>query len=155
MKRLLLIIIFLEFSFLTFAQFSDWRLVSSGGGKNVVSGLIVHSSLGQLANQVSSKVYSGFQFQFDPLILIGKDLQYFEEKIKVYPNPASDFIQINSEKQILAEFILYDALGRIWIQRPFENIEVNVSVKSIPAGNYYILIKSDAYYFSQSLIINH
>ncbi len=55
----------------------------------------------------------------------------------VYPNPASDFINIKKAVQIeQADFILYNQLGQKTLQHSLNENITNVNIQNLSAGNY-------------------
>jgi hypothetical protein len=62
-------------------------------------------------------------------------------KISVYPNPASDFIQIKLTDPIsFGKAMLFDLSGKLVLTENFESNEFSMNVQSIPAGSYYLRV---------------
>jgi hypothetical protein len=62
-------------------------------------------------------------------------------KISVYPNPATDFIQIKLMDPISnGKAMLFDLNGKLVLTENFESNEISMNVQSIPAGNYYLRV---------------
>jgi hypothetical protein len=62
-------------------------------------------------------------------------------KISVYPNPATDFIQIKLIDPISSgKAMLFDLSGKLVLTENFESNEFNMNVQSIPAGSYYLRV---------------
>lgn len=72
--------------------------------------------------------------------------------LKVYPNPASDFVNIKSEKRI-SEVSVFDLAGKQVNYIKEDNTEVKISLQRLPAGTYIIQTKtSDGILSSQKFI---
>jgi hypothetical protein len=72
--------------------------------------------------------------------------------LKVYPNPASDFVNIKSEKRI-SEVSVFDLAGKQVNYIKEDNAEVKISVQQLPPGTYIIQTKtSDGILSSQKFI---
>jgi hypothetical protein len=56
----------------------------------------------------------------------------------IYPNPASDFININSANIIGKEISIYDMLGNKLITATAESPETRINIESLPIGVYFI-----------------
>lgn len=62
-------------------------------------------------------------------------------KISVYPNPASDYIQIKLTEAIsVGKAMLFDLSGKLMLTENFESNEFRLNVKSIPVGSYYLRV---------------
>jgi len=62
-------------------------------------------------------------------------------KIKLYPNPAMDYIQIKLTDPIShAKAMLFDLSGKLVLTENFESNEFSMDVQSIPEGSYYLRV---------------
>lgn len=59
----------------------------------------------------------------------------------VYPNPATEFIYINTPK-IFGEMAIYDSSGRMLFQLPLSGTETRVNVETLASGIYFIKYKT-------------
>ena len=78
----------------------------------------------------------------DPLITaIEEDLVIKRLHVKIYPNPTTDFLQIESGSTVLAVSIL-DAVGRSWPveMEKMDDTRYRVNVSAVPAGLYIIKV---------------
>ncbi len=78
--------------------------------------------------------------------------------INIYPNPANDFINIESEEEFEINFVkIYDYLGRlIGNESKFEQINPHtyrMSISKLVMGNYYMIINTKQGNFFEQLII--
>lgn len=68
----------------------------------------------------------------------------------VYPNPASDFLYISSEKPI-DELLIFDYQGKLAVK---SLIKDNIDIKQLETGWYWIALKSNAQIYFQKLIVS-
>lgn len=102
---------------------------------------------GMLENQaVSNKT---FKIQIDNLTSIEE--AYFS-KIKVFPNPASDFINIDLESPFEVEIIGMD--GKKFLNLTMSDSE-NVDVSALPTGIYFLKIEKDKEVFRYQKLLVH
>lgn len=76
-------------------------------------------------------------------------------KIDIYPNPAKDFIQINSKQNNLLNYNLVDVSGRIILSGKLSGSNSKISTEKIPNGNYILNLKGENLNHSQKIIIKH
>ncbi|MBK9255242.1 MAG: SusF/SusE family outer membrane protein [Saprospiraceae bacterium] len=78
-------------------------------------------------------------------------------KIKVFPNPAKDFVNIEVDSEVFygqAQLIIYDVRGNQVMNTSVYIDKVNtVNISALTAGNYIINIKNDNYLIGKNLII--
>ena len=64
--------------------------------------------------------------------------------IKVYPNPASDFIHIERiENATIEQFILYDMLGKEVLRSALNQTTETIDISNLARGNYSFVIGKD------------
>lgn len=81
----------------------------------------------------------------------------YKTYIKIFPNPANNYLQINFEKAIQdANISLYNTIGQKVLQANNINNNIIINVKNIPEGLYMIKIniKGETEY-SQKILILH
>lgn len=66
-----------------------------------------------------------------------KENELFSLKVKVFPNPASDFITITANIEEAEKVEITDALGRAIGIYKFQNSDVKINLNSYKNGNYY------------------
>lgn len=59
---------------------------------------------------------------------------------KVYPNPSSDFIIVELMNETNKQIDLYDALGKKVLTYPISGTQVEINIKNLSAGMYYIKV---------------
>lgn len=75
-------------------------------------------------------------------VVVDVETIVFDEEIKIYPNPARDFIQIDSEARIL-ELAIYDVQGQLMMYKAGHSNLDEINVSALSAGSYYIKIRLD------------
>jgi aminopeptidase N len=61
---------------------------------------------------------------------------------QIYPNPATDYLNISFEKQGKNELCIMDMLGRVLYQQTVENNFHTISVSDLPVQTYLLKVKS-------------
>jgi photosystem II stability/assembly factor-like uncharacterized protein len=76
-------------------------------------------------------------------------------RIKVFPNPVTDFLNISTEKDFISnEITILNSLGSVVFVKKFANQkEIKVDVKSFPKGVYIIEMEVDSKYHREKIII--
>ena len=97
-----------------------------------------------------------WKFSNDP---VSVDESYNYSKITLFPNPVSDFLNINfnSERQGYLEIKLYNQLG-IELRTLSKNIgidakRITMDCRNLTSGNYFITLKSKELYVAKKVII--
>lgn len=79
-----------------------------------------------------------------------------EEAVKLFPNPASEFLNIEYPGDELLELLIFDGLGRqlgIW---KFDRSKTNIHISSFLSGIYFYFIKKEINHVqSGKLVINN
>ena len=77
-----------------------------------------------------------------------------EAGIKVYPNPATDIIQISSEQIRTGNLILYNMQGKVVQHRLMKNsTSEDIDISNLPTGNYILYFEDQDVKGSKKLII--
>lgn len=72
-----------------------------------------------------------------------EDIQSSNDNIILYPNPASDFVNISNLKG-RSNIKIFDAIGKLVIKRQMsKGSEIKINTSELKNGIYYILIESD------------
>ncbi len=134
----------MSFAWYAHAQKISPQLLSSSGGYNKSGGMSLHWAVGEVAvsNHFNNpiKLKEGF-FQGNVYLTASKDIQFVN--IKIYPNPASTFLNITDPENLIKNIFLIDVQGRtLSIDQKIPN-ELNLS--DIPSGLYIlkVLLKSN------------
>ncbi len=75
-----------------------------------------------------------------------------ERRIKIYPNPAIEYINIECEWEI-SVFQLYDIWGRKYIERNINREKCLIDLNGLESGVYFIRIKSGDKWTSEKIIL--
>ena len=115
MKKLLLILLCLPM--IGFGQVATPSVVSSSGDSYSNGGVIMDYTLGEIVIETFSNsaniLTQGFH-QGD--LKITTAVVNLDIKTKIYPNPTTNFIIIELEKNVNAELLVYDINGKIVIK---------------------------------------
>jgi hypothetical protein len=66
-----------------------------------------------------------------------------DSKIKLYPNPANDYIMVDFEEMKgVSSFVLYNVSGKIVVEQSFNNQHNKVDITRLPNGIYHYEITS-------------
>ena len=98
-----------------------------------------------------------FLWMFEPEQLLGfEELSQAEAGLRVYPNPATDKLQITlpANWDGKAEAYLMDVLGRQRTSPVQINVTETLSIETLPAGLYYLIVTSDQKRVTLSIIKN-
>ena len=143
MKRSIFVFISLLFMLSSVAQVKQ-EVVASAGGYNVNGGISISWTLGETIIPTFKNgdliLTHGFQQQ----VIITTVVEDIEQlvKITVYPNPASDVVNIQFEAPVEGEMVLtmIDGNGRVVKADMVESamVEKQINLQDLPAGIYYL-----------------
>lgn len=63
---------------------------------------------------------------------------------KVYPNPVTDFLQLDSEKEIVERIELIDINGRIVSTKKINSLNSNINISNLSSGAYLLNVYSSS-----------
>ena len=143
MKQYIFILITLLFTLSASAQIKQ-EVISSAGGYNVNGGLSISWTLGETIIPTFEKdgliLTHGFQGQM-LLTTVEENLDVLV-KVKVFPNPASDVVNIQFESPVEGEIVLtiINSQGKLIKRELIEStvVEKQINLQDIPAGIYYL-----------------
>jgi hypothetical protein len=93
-------------------------------------------------------------YYFHTLTSINSNLDNIEGQIKIYPNPASEFVEISAKEEILS-FRLYNIYGQLQLnQNTYKSQNRRIAVNMLPSGIYFAEIKTKTGMYKQKLIIH-
>ncbi|MBT8234539.1 MAG: T9SS type A sorting domain-containing protein [Bacteroidia bacterium] len=102
---------------------------------------------GNMDMDASTEVWN-FVSQYDMNGLIGctTSLTSFENsKIKIYPNPSIDFINVESEKNITSEYRIINARNEVVKHGVIASHEDKILMRDLNAGIYFLLIDNEVH----------
>jgi hypothetical protein len=150
MKRYLFILITVFFALSVNAQQVKQEVIASAGGYNVATGISISWTLGEtiIPTYTYGTTFSlthGFQQQ----LLVTSVEENLEDlvKITVYPNPASDNLNIRFEEPLDGEvsIFLLNSLGKLVKTDVIEAtmVEKQINLQDLPSGVYYLKLTKD------------
>jgi len=146
MRRNLLIAIMLLFSLAAMSQSIKQQVIASAGGYNYYGGISISWTLGEtiIPTFTSSDgtliLTHGFQQKL--IITAIEENMNSEVKVKIYPNPATEIINIQFDAATDKEILLYllDGNGKLVKTDRIEesSVEKNINVEDLPSGLYFM-----------------
>ena len=120
---------------------SIWENISSTNAKGTPSMTSSYSLMDQFP-QLGSNLYRlemidlDGQKMYSPIVAVSFDTQ---DDWKIYPNPANDYITIQTGNQKNGVYLLVNATGQVLVQQEFsQGEEMNISLSKLPKGIYCI-----------------
>ena len=153
MKRIYIILFMLLIGFSLDAQ----EVVSSGGKTQSASGYELSWTVGEAVTTTVSgganTLTQGFQQSNLTITAIG-ELLNSDLVLKVYPNPAQDFvvIQINKLENQLTLY-LYDLSGNLLESKPISATETRLNLNKYASGTYLLKLTRDSHQTLQTFKI--
>ena len=140
MKKILLILLCLPM--IGFGQVTTPSVVSSSGDSYSNGGVIMEYTLGEIVIETFSNTANiltqGFH-QGD--LKVTTAVVNLDIKTKIYPNPTTNFIIIELEKNVNAELLVYDINGKIVIKDNLnEEQKKQLDFSFLNQGNYLLHI---------------
>ena len=71
------------------------------------------------------------------------DMESYEHSFSVYPNPANQFVNIETEISDVIKYKVFDMMGRIVINDAL-NVEKQINIESLPEGIYILTIQTNS-----------
>lgn len=72
--------------------------------------------------------------------------------LKVYPNPASDILTIQTKEK--GSFVLYNAKGQVLIEKQIQNLENEIDISRFASGLYMLVFRTEKRQNYQKVIIS-
>jgi len=140
MKKLLLILFSLPM--IGFGQILSPSVVSSSGASYSNGGVIMDFTLGEIVIETFSNnaniLTQGFHQGIIKIVLSVSDIDI---KTKIYPNPTTNFIIIELEKNVNADILVYDINGKIVIKDKLnDEQQKQLDFSFLNQGNYLLHI---------------
>ena len=141
MKRYILL--FSLIGCFTIALTAQSNVVASGGDASGSGGTVSYS-VGQVDYTTKSGangiVTEGLQQPFEISVVTGIDEVGIDLKAVVFPNPASDYIELqidDLENQVL-NYALYDIDGKVITRDTIVSNVTTISISALPVGIYFL-----------------
>ncbi|MGA2298065.1 MAG: T9SS type A sorting domain-containing protein, partial [FCB group bacterium] len=114
--------------------YSNWKLRL----KPVKDSIGVSFIAINLTDVYNNKLTTYFVFTVNDIVNVKEELQ--TTKNLIFPNPASDFLNINSENIIGKDISIYDILGNKLMSATATGAETRINIESYPSGVYFVRI---------------
>ena len=112
MKKLLLILLCLPF--IGFGQITSPSVISSSGNSYNNGGVNIDYTLGEIVVETQTNSTTILTQGFHQGVLkVNSSVENIDIKTKVYPNPTTNFIIIELEKNVNADILVYDINGKL------------------------------------------
>lgn len=84
----------------------------------------------------------GVQQPYEITDVLGRDEKDISLKMKAYPNPTIDILQLYVGNQEDLSFILYDLNGRLLQRGIIRNETTQIDMHGLPQATYFLLVKN-------------
>jgi hypothetical protein len=142
-KSIIPIVVFISFGFSSFGQ----NALSAAGGHFKTSGGSTSFTVGQVAyvlkNGTGSYLNEGIQQVYTKKTTPIEELVYLKE-VQLYPNPTQETMTLilSSKEDVQVRFTIMDYLGKEIRNGNILSEKSEISLRDLPAGNYFISLKS-------------
>lgn len=118
-------------------------------------------NLGKIYNRSGNKINTlmvGYSPEvicmfYDQTVGLDKDLTATELAVQIYPNPATNMVNISSEKGNYSQIRLFDTKGRILFEDRMLKDKTTLSVNHLPKGLYFVELSNEGMRTSKPLIL--
>jgi hypothetical protein len=140
MKKLLLILFCLPF--IGFGQITSPSVISSSGNSYNNGGVNMDYTLGEIVVETYTNSNTILTQGFHQGILkVTTSVENIDIKTKVYPNPTTNFIIIELEKNVNADILVYDINGKLVIKDKLnDENQKQFDFSFLKQGNYFLHI---------------
>lgn len=90
----------------------------------------------------SGSLSEGVQQPYEISEVLGVDEKDINLKMKAYPNPTIDILQLYIGNYENMSFILYDLNGRLLRQGAIRNETTQIDMQGLPQTTYFLLVKN-------------
>jgi hypothetical protein len=142
-KSIIPIVVFISFGFSSFGQ----NALSAAGGHFKTSGGSTSFTVGQVAyvlkKGTGSYLNEGVQQVYTKKTTPIEELVYLKE-VQLYPNPTQETFNliISTKENVQVRYIIMDYLGKEIRNGNILSEKSEISLRDLPAGNYFISLKS-------------
>lgn len=136
-----ILLLFLCFPIFIFGQVTTPTVITNSGGTFSNSSIIMDFSIGELAVQTlqNNEILTQGFHQGD--LKVTTALINLGIKTKIYPNPTTNFIIVELEKNVNADIKVYDINGKIVIEDKInDENEKQLDFSFLKQGNYLLNI---------------
>ena len=141
MKKLLLLLLCVPL--IGLGQVTSPSVISISGGSYSNGNIIIDYTLGEIVVETYTNsttiLTQGFH---QGVIDVSTELVNIDIKTKVYPNPTTNFLIVEIEKNVNADILVYDINGKIAIKDNLNNEQQRqLDFSFLTQGNYFLHIK--------------
>ena len=140
MKKLLLILLCLPM--IGFGQVTTPSVVSSSGNSYNNGGVNMDYTLGEIVVETHSNSTTILTQGFHQGVLkVNTSVENIDIKTKVFPNPTTNFLIVELEKNVNADILVYDINGKIVIKDKLNDEQKKqLDFSFLTQGNYFLHI---------------
>ena len=140
MRKLLLLLLCLPF--IGFGQVTTPSVISTSGNSYNNGGVNMDYTLGEIVVEThinsTTILTQGFH---QGVLKVNTSVENIDIKTKIYPNPTTNFIIIELEKNVNADILVYDINGKIVIKDRLNNEQQKqLDFSFLNQGNYLLHI---------------
>ena len=142
MKKLLLILLCLPILGFGQAPILTPSVVSSSGGSYSNGNIIMDYTLGEIVVETHTNSTTILTQGFHQGVLkVNTSVENIDIKTKVYPNPTTNFLIVELEKNVNADILVYDINGKLVIKDRLNNEQQKqLDFSFLKQGNYLLHI---------------
>ena len=140
MKKLLLILLCLPM--IGFGQVTTPSVVSSSGNSYNNGGVNMDYTLGEIVVETHTNSTTILTQGFHQGVLkVNTSVENIDIKTKVFPNPTTNFLIVELEKNVNADILVYDINGKIVIKDKLNDEQKKqLDFSFLTQGNYFLHI---------------
>jgi hypothetical protein len=140
MKKLLLILIALPF--FGFGQITSPSVISSSGNSYSNGGVNMDYTLGEIVVETQTNSTTILTQGFHQGVLkVNTSVDNIDIKTKVYPNPTTNFLIVELEKNVNADILVYDINGKLVLKDKLnDENQKQFDFSFLKQGNYLLHI---------------
>jgi len=140
MRKLLLLLLCLPI--IGLGQVTTPSVISSSGNSYSNGGVNMDYTLGEIVVETHSNSTTILTQGFHQGVLkVNTSVENFDIKTKVYPNPTTNFLIVELEKNVNADILVYDINGKIVIKDRLNNEQQKqLDFSFLKQGNYLLHI---------------
>ena len=142
MKKLLLLLLCVPL--IGFGQITSPSVISSSGNSYNNGGVNMDYTLGEIVVETQTNTTTILTQGFHQGVLkVNTSVENIDIKTKVYPNPTTNFIIIELEKNVNADILVYDINGKLVIKDKLnDENQKQFDFSFLKQGNYFLHINS-------------
>ena len=130
---------------------ATWETMSGNIPNIVVTDLHIHEPSGYLYAATYGR--SIYKIDLSQVVLSGNDPLDFVDNLAIFPNPASEYVTIQTSLNIEGEIGVFNQLGAEVLSDTFSGNSKTLSVSNLNAGLYFVTVKSGTRKITKKLLI--